>query len=156
MTTTQLSHRLGGPSSAPTLRVSGPAELLNALPYVIGFHPHDSLVLVGLEGTKVIVTARLDLTEVTGRQGSLDDTLTAMRNGGASLFVAAVYDDATPPSEELVEQVVLAASLADCEIADVLYVALGRWWSLGCDNEGCCDAEGRELSAVTSRLHAEA
>ena len=44
-------------------RISGPAELLQAVPYLLGFHPADSLVLVGLHGGRLVVTARMDLVD---------------------------------------------------------------------------------------------
>src|ERR1700689_466378 len=44
-----------------TLRLRDPGELLEAVPYLIGFHPRDSLVVVGLEGRQVAVTLRLDI-----------------------------------------------------------------------------------------------
>lgn len=156
MATTHLTSSPGKPVPEHTLRVCGPAELLNALPYVMGFHPQNSLVLVGLHDARLVVTARLDLDDVTGIRGYLDDTLLAMHNGGATLFVAIVYDDSNPPAEEFVEQLVLTACLTDCAIADVLYVAQQRWWSLGCEDDSCCDAAGHPLEPANARLRAEA
>jgi hypothetical protein len=138
----------------PRLRVSGPAELLAAVPYLVGFHPSESLVLVGIEASRVVVTARLDLRDVTDIRGFVDDTLVTLRNGGGSLVLAAIYDDSATPSPQLLDELVLAASLADCELIDVLYVASGRWWSLTCEDNDCCPPEGRPLEA--SRVAAEA
>ena len=52
----------------PRIRISDPAELIDALPYLLSFHPHESLVLIGFAGTaaaagpqQVQVTVRLDL-----------------------------------------------------------------------------------------------
>lgn len=48
-----------------TLRLRGPADLLVAVPYLLGFHPTDSLVLVGVAsgggGPRIEVTLRVDL-----------------------------------------------------------------------------------------------
>jgi hypothetical protein len=47
-----------------TLRLRGPADLLVALPYLLGFHPRDSLVLVGTGSPRdpcVRFTLRVDL-----------------------------------------------------------------------------------------------
>jgi hypothetical protein len=49
---------------APVLRMRDPGELLAALPYLIGFHPRDSLVVVALggrSGRRVGLTQRVDL-----------------------------------------------------------------------------------------------
>ncbi|HVQ18274.1 MAG TPA: DUF4192 family protein, partial [Actinomycetes bacterium] len=45
------------------LRASGPRELLQAIPYLVGFQPERSVVLVGLSPPRgtVRVTARFDI-----------------------------------------------------------------------------------------------
>ena len=52
-------------TDSQTLRLRGPADLVAVVPYLLGFQPHESLVLVGLAGTRVAVTARMDLTDAT-------------------------------------------------------------------------------------------
>ena len=50
--------------AAPVLRMRDPGELCAALPYLIGFHPRDSLVVVafgGPSGRRVGLTQRVDL-----------------------------------------------------------------------------------------------
>jgi hypothetical protein len=51
---------------APTLRVRGPGDLLQAVPYLLGFHPHASLVLIGLADGHLVVTVRIDLADLAG------------------------------------------------------------------------------------------
>src|SRR3954469_25802867 len=72
-------------------RISGPAELLQAVPYLLGFHPTRSLVFVGLCDERLVVTARLDLSDAT--IGGVPHAVTAMMRGGSTSFVAVVYDD---------------------------------------------------------------
>jgi hypothetical protein len=46
------------------LRLRDPADLLTAVPYLLGFHPRDSLVLVGtraVDGVRIELTLRVDL-----------------------------------------------------------------------------------------------
>src|SRR5690349_22670399 len=45
------------------LRVSSPAELISAVPFVIGFHPADSLVAVVMRGPRIAFAVRIDLPE---------------------------------------------------------------------------------------------
>jgi hypothetical protein len=42
----------------PTMRINGPADLLSAVPYLLGFHPTESLGLIGLTHGVLVVTAR--------------------------------------------------------------------------------------------------
>src|SRR5690349_6326837 len=71
--------------------ISGPAELLQAEPYLLGFHPAQSLVLVGLHDQRLVVTARLDLTDAV--LGGIPHAASAMVRGGSTSFVAVIYDD---------------------------------------------------------------
>jgi hypothetical protein len=50
--------------SAPTagsIRLSDPSELIAAVPHLLGFHPHDSVVLLALHGRNLGLTLRTDL-----------------------------------------------------------------------------------------------
>ncbi len=89
------------------------------VPYLVGFHPRDSLVLIGMSGARVVVTVRCDLADADperhpseissahlGPHGLLgtrpaaacaDDVLSgaveALLRAGASEAVAAIYRD---------------------------------------------------------------
>lgn len=139
--------------SRHTQRISGPVELLQAIPYLLGFHPQLSLVLVGLHDGHLVVTARIDLADVEA--GALRHTMDAMARGGTTSLVAVVYDDISAAPGELrhlplVGSVRQDADRAGCEVLDVLRVSGGRWWSLTCGTTECCPPEGRELPKAPS------
>lgn len=48
---------------ADRIRLSDPAELIAAVPHLLGFHPHDSVVLLALHGKKLGLTLRADLVD---------------------------------------------------------------------------------------------
>jgi hypothetical protein len=45
------------------LSIRGPADLLAVTPYVLGYHPSDSIVILGLSDTRIVFAARTDLPE---------------------------------------------------------------------------------------------
>src|SRR4051794_16356095 len=52
------------PPTTPVTRLRNPGELLAALPYLIGFHPRDSLLFIafgGSSGRRIELTQRVDL-----------------------------------------------------------------------------------------------
>ena len=52
------------PPTTPVARLRNPGELLAALPYLIGFHPRDSLLFIafgGSSGRRIELTQRVDL-----------------------------------------------------------------------------------------------
>lgn len=125
----------------PTQHLHGIGELLQAVPYLLGFHPRDSLVVVGLAGRVLVVTARLDLADVPA---SIDYTVEAMARGGCTALFAALY--APPPAgdyDEVARVVSAAADAYRCRLLDVVLHDDGRWWSLDCPSLPCCPPEGR-------------
>nr|WP_305070542.1 DUF4192 family protein [Micromonospora sp. 4G55] len=47
----------------PRLTVRSPADLLAAVPYLLGFHPADSVVVVAMRAQRVVFAARADLPD---------------------------------------------------------------------------------------------
>jgi hypothetical protein len=139
--------------------LSGPDELLQAIPYLLGFHPRDSVVLVGLAAHAVVVTARLNLEDAHGL--ALSRTVGAMCSGGAEEFVGAVYAPVgvVPgepfPFDDVADTVASAAAVAGCSLTDLLLVSGQRWWSYVCDGD-CCPPDGRPLDHASSTVAAAA
>ncbi len=148
--------------AVPSARINGPAELLQAIPYLLGFHPLDSLVLVGLRGTRLIVTARLDLADAA-ESGVIAHTIAAMSRGGAATVVGVVYDrdprtgdSATLPWSGLAVSIAADAADFGCDLTDLLLVAGRHWWSLCCTEPTCCPPDGRDLPDGPSEFTAAA
>ncbi len=144
------------------LGIHGPADLVQAVPYLLGFHPRSSLVIVGLHEDRLVVTVRLDLADV-GVPGVLADAVAAMHRGGTTELVAAVYADRVPPPRRHpLPWSAAAAALADearrcgCAMLDILLVAGGRWWSYTCTTAGCCPPDGQRLPEAVSEFSAAA
>ena len=143
----------------PAVRISGPADLLSSVPYLLGFHPHDSLVLIGLNDHRLVVTARLDLVDVETRGRLVHDTLEAMVRGGTTEVVAAVYGytlESLACHDALHDQLVEEVDEAGVELVDCMIVAAGRWRSYACKNRACCPVEGRALPDEPTVFQAEA
>jgi hypothetical protein len=135
--------------------VSGPCELAQAVPYLLGFHPKDSLVVVGLCGGRVVVTARVDLADVVDpvEAVSLPATLAAMARSEVTRVVGLVYDEVVVDPEtgrglpwaEVAEELSSAARLVGLELGEAALVSGGRLWSYLCDDPRCCPPQGRAV-----------
>jgi hypothetical protein len=152
------SRRAAAPTT--TLRVTGPHDLLQAVPYLVGFHPERSAVFVGLTNGKHRVTARADLDDTLPE--TAPRTLRAMSGAGVTEIVVVVYGDGTVdgdhplPHGEVAEQLADEVERAGCVVTDLLLVADGRWYSYRCDVAECCPPEGTPLLLGTSAVAAEA
>lgn len=143
------------PPGRPRHRLSGPADLLRAVPYLLGFHPEDSLVLVGLDRGRLVVTARLDLLDSV-EPDLLADTLGALVRGGASELISMVWDgppgggdtpmlDPLLPWADVARLVECAAGEVGLRLVEQLLVAGERWWSYLCLEQECCPPDGHVL-----------
>lgn len=143
-----MSESSARPDDIPRLRVTTPADFVELVPYLVGFHPRDSLVLVALRGPRneIGLTVRVDLPAVLGSTGALLSCLEHLAQAGAEAVMLLVYDEqATPavplPHADFVYALGSVLGQLDVGLRDALLVGAERWWSYLCDGE-CCPAEG--------------
>lgn len=142
--------------ASPAVRITKPADLVGAIPYLLGFVPERSLVAVALHGigrsARLGLVLRVDLPPAT----SIADCAHVVaghlvRSGaGAALFV--VYDDdEMPPGhrDDLICELGRCTIDVAVEVWDVLCVVNGAWRSYFCANPDCCPPGGRPVSSAS-------
>ena len=142
-----------------TLPVRSPADLIAAVPYVLGFHPTDSLTVVAVRGTRVIFAARLDLPapqtpEDETRAEALHVAAVVARQNvdGVTVIGYGAAERVTPAVRRLAE----AVRAQDISVLDELRVTDGRFWSYLCRDATCCPPEGRACDTASSAVAAAA
>jgi Domain of unknown function (DUF4192) len=156
----------GGPR--PQAHISlDPGEIAAALPYLLGFRPEESVVLVALGGDggdRVGVTVRADLPP-PGAGGPLvaDLARRIATDGAAAAIVAVVSEDGDLPDvpggpdlphRDLVHALVLELAAADVPVREAMLVRGGRWWSFDCPHACCAPGGGTPLPEGVSALAA--
>lgn len=139
-------HLAPDPPPQPLLRISGPGEILQVIPYLLGFHPQDSVVLVALRDRRIVVSARYDLQAPP--EMSLPWLRAASEEGATSVLVVLYSDVATGPPlvhREYVDRLGILAVDHDLRVTDRLVVSADRWWSYDCDDARCCPPEGTAI-----------
>ncbi len=131
-----------------TLSARRPSDLLAVVPFMLGFHPADSLVALLLHGGRVLLTARFDLG--LGLEEAVAEVVD--RHGPTGLVLVAYAADPEQGRAVLRAQ---AAGPDAVQVVDLLLVTQGRWWSLAC-TAGCCPAEGTPYAPEDHPLSAEA
>ncbi len=135
---------VGDRGAMKPIRLRGPVDVLAALPYQLGYHPQDSLVVVALHGRRVGLVERLDLPpreHVAAAARSLVGPL--LREApDATLLVA--YESAPGAAIPLLDALGRDLAASGVDVHDRLVVRDGRWYSLDC-REGCCPSEGAPL-----------
>jgi hypothetical protein len=143
-----------GPDGPVRLKARRPADLLAAVPFLLGFHPEESLVALFLSGGRVVLTARYDLGDA--RERDIADLVEQHRPSG--LVLVAYCTDTRRARVELELQAEQVAALDpghEVDLVDLLLVDGRRWWSLVCSS-GCCPAEGTPYAPAEHPLSAEA
>jgi hypothetical protein len=134
------------------LALQSPADLIAAIPFLLGFHPTDSVVVVGLRARHVVFAARGDL----GEPPSFVEYVTSvvMRQDIDTAAVVGYGPDER--AREPVTAIRAALERHGVGVLDVLRVAGGRFWSLACPGGDCCPPEGTAYDPVASRVAAAA
>ncbi len=122
------------------LHLDGPGELLETLPYLLGFHPTDSVVLVGLDEARLVVTTRIDLDDAND-PALLADSVRILLRARARMAIVVVYAapgdwsvHSTPhhrdlPHHAVAQSAAAAVRAGGLQWVDTLFVQSGRWWS---------------------------
>ena len=142
-------------TTATTLHLRTAVDVLATVPYVFGFHPRDSVVLLGLAGARLVVQARAD-ADAGVPPGALADQLTdLLLRQPVDAVVLVGYGPAalvTPPLAALRERL----GRAGIPVRDVLRADRGRYWSDACRDPDCCPADGTRYDPAATVVAAQA
>ncbi|MFJ2257380.1 DUF4192 family protein [Streptomyces sp. NPDC087844] len=152
-----------GPDHQVTLRT--PAELADALPYLLGYRPEDSIVLVALHDrdgrgrfggrARLGIPSHADdwpsvaqqlthgLVKGSERRGALPESMVAFlcqepREGESGRAVT----ERLRPLAQLLRK---ACGVLDVPVIEALCISDGRFWSYCCPSEHCCPPDGTSM-----------
>lgn len=146
-----------------TLRT--PDELADALPYLLGYRPEDSIVLVALHdkdgrgrfGGRARLGIPASADDWDAAAGQLADGLVrgSERRGArpAQMVAFLCQEPATGETgrqvrerlQPLAQKMRVACGSLDVPVIEALCISDGRFWSYCCDREECCPPEGRPM-----------
>jgi len=140
-------------SEPARVTVSSPGDLLGLVPYLLGFRPSESLVVLLLRDGRVLLTARIDLPPVSAAVDVVDRFRRLAEQQSASGLLLFAYSADAVPARALLDAVI--PGLEPAGLLDALHVSDSRWWSLLC-RSGCCPAEGTPYDLQAHPMAAEA
>ncbi|MFJ4641922.1 DUF4192 domain-containing protein [Streptomyces bobili] len=149
-----------GPEHQVTLR--SPAELADALPYLLGYRPEDSIVLVALHDqggrgrfggrARLGIPANPDDWPAVARQLAQGLVTGSERRGGrpAQIVAYLCQDPALGETgaqvrqrlQPLAHRLRVECGRLDIPVIEALCISDGRFWSYCCSGADCCPAEG--------------
>ena len=152
-------------SPVGTVRLASPGSVIASIPFLFGFHPDNSLVVLGVShsaegGSFIRHGVRIDLDQVRGHERTTALELAArMRDQDADIAILVAFgprgatgakarpDHCRKLMAAFRAQLEAAASEERVTVVDALYTANGRWWSYMCRNNRCCPAAGTVIPA---------
>ncbi|MFJ9032319.1 DUF4192 domain-containing protein [Streptomyces sp. NPDC102274] len=167
-------HEPTGSADEQQITLRSPAELADALPYLLGFHPTDSIVMVALQGDRGRFGGRLRLgiprspKEWPPAADQLAECLiegSERRGGRPEGIVVFLCQD--PVAGETGRQVMerlrplaqrlrIACGSLDVPVHEALCISDGRFWSYCCPDVRCCPPEGTGLALPGTSVMAAA
>ncbi|MGW2513123.1 DUF4192 domain-containing protein [Streptomyces scopuliridis] len=167
-------HESTGSADEQQITLRSPAELADALPYLLGFHPTDSIVMVALQGDRGRFGGRLRLgiprspKEWPPVADQLAECLiegSERRSGRPEGIVVFLCQD--PAAGETGRQVMerlrplaqrlrTACGSLDVPVHEALCISDGRFWSYCCPDVRCCPPEGTGLALPGTSVMAAA
>ncbi|MER6978760.1 DUF4192 family protein [Streptomyces carpinensis] len=154
-----------GPDPEHQVTLRTPAELADALPYLLGYRPEDSIVLVALHdrGGRGRFGGRARL----GIPLNSDDWPSAARQMAHGLITGSERRGAKPEQlvaflcqepaagesgrevmrrlRPLAQKLRTECGRLDVPVIEALCISGGRFWSYCCPNDGCCPDEGLSM-----------
>ncbi|WP_326687561.1 DUF4192 domain-containing protein [Streptomyces sp. NBC_01795] len=151
-------------SEGSDISLRGPAELADALPYLLGFYPDDSIVAVALHGPRGRFGGRLriGIPETEEERMALApqvaeclDASSRARGSspdGAIIFLCQEPGEGSSGKEimerlqPLVQRLRIACGELDMPVYEALCLSDGRYFSYCCPDPRCCVPEGMPLA----------
>ncbi|GAB3453207.1 DUF4192 domain-containing protein [Streptomonospora sediminis] len=147
------------PQVTARLTLSGPQDILAAAPYVVGYHPRDAMLVLGLRGEppRLHTTFCCDLPDLAdpGADEAADRIAAALHGEGCSTALAVGYGPAAEVTRHI-DALRRGCERAGVALREALRAAQGRYWSYLCDTPACCPPEGTPYDSAASAVAATA
>jgi len=136
--------------------LTSPHDLLSAVPFLVGYHPTNSLVVIALTDERIGMAMRIDFpSECDPDQIDALATHLAHERADGALIVAYLPHE-IDSAEFLLTPLHEAIALRGIALRECLIVHENRWRSTICQDQECCPPEGNPMPDIeSSRISAE-
>ena len=155
-----------GESMMGTARLATPGTVAAAVPYFFGFHPSDSVVILGLlrsgHSPRAAISQglRIDLGRIQRNPAGFGRWLARRLTAeGVTEVLCLLYPPEAGPARlgdyrRTIAGFCTPLRLAGVTTLDILLVARGRLWSFLCENAQCCPPDGSPIDYAGSPVAA--
>jgi hypothetical protein len=124
------------------IKLTSPNELLAVVPYVLGFHPTNSIMVLCLTDNRLGLTQRLDLPRPQDAHRVASALMPSLMGESPDSVILIGYEVRVGDSLPALDALTTALKSSAVRIHDRLVVRQGRWRSLDSNNATCCPQDG--------------
>ena len=136
--------------------LTSPHDLLAAVPFMVGYHPKDSLVAMALRDDKVVMAMRVDFPEPDLILATSETIAMHLIREQASEAIVVGYLPAKTIESDSLATVREVIGRHKIVVKECIAVRGDRFRSNLCQDPGCCPPEGSPIPLLTdSRVSAE-
>lgn len=137
--------------SCTLLNLTNPADLIAAVPYLLGYRPVDELVVFSMDGDTVQMVNGVDLAQADHDTVAQVVRRCVKRDSTSLVAIGYGMADAVAP---VIGSVATAAAVLGIGLVDALRVTGDRYWSYTCTLAGCCPPQGTVIDVPSSPVAA--
>ncbi len=136
--------------------VKTPHDLLAAVPFLIGYHPSDSLVLISVKKDALEMAMRVDFP-INPPEGTYQLLTSHLKKDGAEAALVIAYEPSDDRSgEQVLRDLADAIAASEIPVRELMLIRSNRWRSLLCNDLSCSPLEGNPVEDFqNSRIAAE-
>ena len=130
-----------------SMRLRSPGDVVAVLPYQLGYHPDDSLVVVALRDRAVVLVERVDLPTADEAEEVSRVLLPPLLHEEPDAVLLVAYETREDTGRPGLDALRGLLALAGLEVLDRIVVRDGRWFAVDCV-AGCCPPAGSPVPAA--------
>jgi hypothetical protein len=124
-----------------SIKLRSPGDVVAVLPYQLGYHPDDSLVVVALRDRAVVLVERVDLPTAADVDEASRMLVPPLLREEPDAVLLVAYEARRGAGRAALDAVRGQLVRAGLEVLDRIVVRDGRWYAVDCV-AGCCPAGG--------------
>lgn len=123
-------------------------DLITAIPFIIGFEPTNSIVIISVKQGEVGLAMRIDLP--SSIDSDAIDLLAhhCLKDGADAALLVAYMPDHRDDGDLILIAIGAGLMRSGIEIQESIVIAEGRYRSIICRDLDCCPAIGKEVPAI--------
>jgi hypothetical protein len=133
--------------------LESPEDILSAVPFLIGYQPANSLVIISLKDLQIDRAMRLDYPTADNIPSEAFDGLVShlVRQNAQGAFVVAYTPKDCQNGNQMLANIAQALVRAEIPLHDAILVNHeNKWRSTLCEDPQCCHPEGRDMPSLDS------